>query len=60
MSAPTTVSPDQPKTAVEMVNVQIDGEWRQFPKGTRLIEACGQADKYIPRYCYHPEALVAR
>lgn len=55
MSAPTTVSPDQPKTAVEMVNVQIDGEWRQFPKGTRLIEACGQANKYIPRYCYHPK-----
>lgn len=55
MSAPTTVSPDQPKTAVEMVNVQIDGEWKQFPKGTRVIEACGQVDKYIPRYCYHPK-----
>lgn len=38
-----------------MVNVQIDGEWKQFPKGTRIIEACGQAGKFVPRYCYHPK-----
>ncbi len=38
-----------------MVNVQIDGVWLQFPKGTRLIDACGQAQKFIPRYCYHPK-----
>ena len=38
-----------------MVNVQIDGVWLQFPKGTRVIEACGQAQKFIPRYCYHPK-----
>ncbi len=36
-----------------MVNVQIDGVWKQFPKGTRLIEACEQAGSYVPRYCYH-------
>ncbi len=36
-----------------MINVQIDGVWRQFPKGTRLIEACEQAGSYVPRYCYH-------
>jgi NADH-quinone oxidoreductase subunit G len=36
-----------------LVNVQIDGVWRQFPKGTRLIEACEQAGSYVPRYCYH-------
>ena len=41
--------------AVQMVNVQIDGVWMQFPKGTRVIEACGQAQKFIPRYCYHPK-----
>ena len=40
---------------VEMVNVQIDGVWQQFPKGTRVIEACGQVGKFIPRYCYHPK-----
>jgi len=36
-----------------MFNVQIDGVWRQFPKGTRVIEACEQADSYVPHYCYH-------
>jgi NADH-quinone oxidoreductase subunit G len=38
----------------QMLNVQIDGVWLQFPKGTRVIEACSQASKYVPRYCYHP------
>lgn len=40
---------------VPMVNVQIDGVWMQFPKGTRMIEACRQAGKEIPHYCYHPK-----
>ena len=42
--------PDAP-----LLNVQIDGTWYQFPKGTRLIEACAQVGKFIPRYCYHPK-----
>jgi NADH-quinone oxidoreductase subunit G len=36
-----------------MFNVQIDGVWHQFPKGTRVIEACERAGSYVPRYCYH-------
>ena len=36
-----------------LLNVQIDGVWHQFPKGTRVIEACEQAGSYVPRYCYH-------
>ena len=36
-----------------MFNVQIDGVWHQFPKGTRVIEACAQIGVYVPRYCYH-------
>ena len=36
-----------------MFNVQIDGVWHQFPRGTRVIEACAQAGVYVPRYCYH-------
>jgi NADH-quinone oxidoreductase subunit G len=40
-------------SAAQMFNVQIDGVWHQFPKGTRLIEACEQAGSYVPRYCYH-------
>lgn len=42
-------------TAVAMVNVQVDGEWKEFPKGTRLIEACMKSGKFIPHYCYHPK-----
>jgi NADH-quinone oxidoreductase subunit G len=40
---------------VPLLNVQIDGVWHQFPKGTRVIEACTQAGKFVPRYCYHPK-----
>lgn len=52
MSNPTTTTAPPP---VQMLNVQIDGKWLQFPKGTRLIEACAQAGSYVPRYCYHPK-----
>jgi len=47
-------------TATEnvMVNVQIDGVWKQFVKGTRLIEACMQSGQHIPHYCYHPKLSV--
>jgi NADH-quinone oxidoreductase subunit G len=39
----------------ELLNVQVDGVWHQFQKGTRVIEACAQAGKFIPHYCYHPK-----
>jgi len=42
-----------PDPIAPLLNVQIDGVWHQFPKGTRLIEACEQAGSYVPRYCYH-------
>jgi NADH-quinone oxidoreductase subunit G len=38
-----------------MVNVQIDGVWHQFPKGTRMIEACRKTGTIVPHYCYHPK-----
>jgi len=38
-----------------MLNVQVDGEWKQFPKGTKLIEACMKSGSYVPHYCYHPK-----
>ena len=41
-----------------MVNVQIDGVWHQFPKGTRMIEACRKAKVDVPYYCYHPKLTV--
>ena len=42
-----------PNESVPLFNVQINGVWHQFPKGTRVIEACEQAGHYVPRYCYH-------
>jgi NADH-quinone oxidoreductase subunit G len=60
MSATATLATTaEPKTettvaAIPMINVQVDGEWKQFPKGTRLIEACMQSGSFVPHYCYHP------
>src|SRR5438034_1404695 len=39
--------------SVPLFNVQIDGVWHRFPKGTRVIEACEQVGVFVPRYCYH-------
>src|ERR1700751_4256261 len=44
MSAPT-----------ELLNVQINGVWHKIQKGTRVIEACSEAGKFVPHYCYHPK-----
>ncbi len=41
-----------------MVNVQIDGVWHEFPKGTRMIEACRSVKVDVPYYCYHPKLTV--
>lgn len=51
-AAPTTSSAPP---ATDLVNVQIDGVWMKFPKGTRMIEACRQAKREVPHYCYHPK-----
>ena len=42
-----------PISPQQLVKVQINGVWHEFPKGTRVIEACAQAGSYVPRYCYH-------
>jgi NADH-quinone oxidoreductase subunit G len=42
-----------PDPNTPMFNVQIDGIWHQFPKGTRVIEACEEVGVFVPRYCYH-------
>lgn len=40
---------------IPMVNVQIDGKWHRFPKGTRMIEAIHSMGTEVPHYCYHPK-----
>ncbi len=52
-TAPATAA--APIAAPELVNVQIDGVWLKFPKGTRMIEACKEAKREVPHYCYHPK-----
>ncbi len=47
--APTAAPP------VDFVNVQVNGKWMKFPKGTRMIEALRQAETEVPHYCYHPK-----
>ena len=54
MSATATTEEPKVETAIPMINVQVDGVWKQFPKGTRLIEACMKSGSYVPHYCYHP------
>ncbi len=54
MSASATTAEPKTETAIPMINIQIDGEWKLFPKGTRLIEACMQSGSFVPHYCYHP------
>ena len=39
----------------DLIDVQIDGEWHKFPKGTRMIEACRAVGAEVPHYCYHPK-----
>ncbi len=39
----------------DLIDVQINGEWHSFPKGTRMIEACRQVEVEVPHYCYHPK-----
>jgi len=57
MPAPEAApAPAAPPPPADLVNVQIDGVWHKFPKGTRMIEACKQVQKEVPHYCYH-EAL---
>ncbi|HEX4980966.1 MAG TPA: NADH-quinone oxidoreductase subunit NuoG, partial [Ilumatobacteraceae bacterium] len=36
------------------VTVTIDGVAREAPPGQLVIEACGDAGTYVPRFCYHP------
>ena len=46
----TTASPARRR----LVTVTIDGKPHQFPKGTKLLEACNAVGADIPFFCYHP------
>jgi NADH-quinone oxidoreductase subunit G len=40
--------------AKSTVTVTIDGIPHESPPGQLVIEACGDAGTYVPRFCYHP------
>jgi len=54
-AAPAAPAPASTPPPVDLVNVQINGTWHKFPKGTRMIEACRQVGALVPHYCYHPK-----
>ena len=45
--------------AQEGVNIEIDGQALQAPKGAMIIQVADEAGIYIPRFCYHPKLSVA-
>ncbi|MBQ2379763.1 MAG: molybdopterin-dependent oxidoreductase [Akkermansia sp.] len=41
------------------MNVQINGKWYRFPKGTRIADACNSVGAHVPCFCYHPKLSIA-
>src|SRR4028119_205138 len=39
----------------DLVNVTVDGQQIQVPKGALVIEAAAQLGIDVPRFCYHPK-----
>ena len=50
---------DKPQTAVDMVNLEINGESVQIAKGSMIIQASDAAGIPIPRFCYHEKLPIA-
>lgn len=45
--------------ASDLVNVEIDGQKLQAPKGSMIIQAADKAGIQIPRFCYHDKLAIA-
>ncbi|MCH5284250.1 MAG: molybdopterin-dependent oxidoreductase [Akkermansiaceae bacterium] len=56
-SEPESLPKDQ-AAAEGKVNVQINGKWYRFPKGTRIADACNSVGVHVPCFCYHPKLSV--
>lgn len=55
MSTQPTLLPKDQAAAEGKVNVQINGKWYRFPKGTRIADACNSVGVHVPCFCYHPK-----
>ena len=49
MSTPPAILPKDAAAAEGKVNVQINGKWYRFPKGTRIADACNSVGAHVPR-----------
>lgn len=58
MSTPPAILPKDAAAAEGKVNVQINGKWYRFPKGTRIADACNSVGAHVPCFCYHPKLSV--
>lgn len=59
MSTQPAQLPKDAAAAEGKVNVQINGKWYRFPKGTRIADACNSVGVHVPCFCYHPKLSVA-
>ena len=59
MSTDSVSLPKDQAAAEGKVNVQINGKWYRFPKGTRIADACNSVGVHVPCFCYHPKLSVA-
>ena len=59
MSTEQQILPKDAAAAEGKVNVQINGTWYRFPKGTRIADACNSVGVHVPCFCYHPKLSVA-
>ena len=59
MSSQQEQLPKDAAAAEGKVNVQINGKWYRFPKGTRIADACNSVGVHVPCFCYHPKLSVA-
>ena len=58
MSTDSDTLPKDQAAAEGKVNVQINGKWYRFPKGTRIADACNSVGVHVPCFCYHPKLSV--
>ena len=58
-SETTSLLPKDAAAAEGKVNVQINGKWYRFPKGTRIADACNSVGVHVPCFCYHPKLSIA-
>lgn len=59
MSEEASKLPKDIAAAEGKVNVQINGTWHRFQRGTRIADACRSVGVSIPCFCYHPKLAIA-